>query len=135
MGYLPVRNADLLGVHSEAADMCWFSFTPSEARRSMCGVLRRETEGTLEREVWAAEIERTRDRPGGGPEGKTLRPRQFPELRRRQKLPCTDGELTLCLDPLSGGHWVPDWLLSITGMESLDSTVSRLLRRVLPFKF
>jgi len=40
MGYLPVRNAALLGVQSGAAVMCWVSFTPSLARRSMFGVLK-----------------------------------------------------------------------------------------------
>lgn len=40
MGYLPVRNAALLGVQSGAAEMCWVSFTPSLARRSMFGVLK-----------------------------------------------------------------------------------------------
>ena len=39
-GYLPVRKAALLGVHSGAAAMCWVSFTPSFARRSMFGVLK-----------------------------------------------------------------------------------------------
>lgn len=38
-GYLPVRKAALLGVQSGAAAMCWVSFTPSFARRSMFGVL------------------------------------------------------------------------------------------------
>lgn len=38
-GYLPVRKAALLGVQSGAAAMCWVSFTPSLARRSMFGVL------------------------------------------------------------------------------------------------
>lgn len=39
-GYLPVRKAALLGVQSGAAAMCWVSFTPSFARRSMFGVLK-----------------------------------------------------------------------------------------------
>lgn len=38
--YLPVRKAALLGVQSGAAAMCWVSFTPSFARRSMFGVLK-----------------------------------------------------------------------------------------------
>lgn len=44
-GYLPVRKAALLGVQSGAAAMCWVSFTPSFARRSMFGVLK--TQPTL----------------------------------------------------------------------------------------
>lgn len=35
-----MRNAALLGVQSGAAVMCWVSFTPSLARRSMFGVLK-----------------------------------------------------------------------------------------------
>lgn len=51
MGYLPVRNAALLGVHREAAEMCWLSLMPSAAKRSTFGVLGRETEGTLGRDA------------------------------------------------------------------------------------
>lgn len=35
-----MRKAALLGVQSGAAAMCWVSFTPSFARRSMFGVLK-----------------------------------------------------------------------------------------------
>lgn len=42
-GYLPVRKAALLGVHTDAAATCWVSITPSSARRSIFGVLQRET--------------------------------------------------------------------------------------------
>lgn len=42
-GYLPVRKAALLGVQSGAAAMCWVSFTPSFARRSMFGVLKTQS--------------------------------------------------------------------------------------------
>lgn len=40
MGYRPVRKAERLGVHKEAAEMCWVSRMPSLARLSMLGVLR-----------------------------------------------------------------------------------------------
>lgn len=46
-GYLPVRKAALLGVHTDAAAMCWVSITPSFARRSIFGVLQRETRTVL----------------------------------------------------------------------------------------
>lgn len=42
MGYLPVRKAALLGVQTAAAAMCWVSLTPSFARPSMLGVLKRK---------------------------------------------------------------------------------------------
>ena len=42
-GYLPVRKAALLGVHTEAAAMCCVSIKPSAARPSMFGVLQTET--------------------------------------------------------------------------------------------
>lgn len=51
MGYLPVRNAVLLGVHREAAEMCWLSLTPSAAKRSIFGVLGRERDRTLGRDA------------------------------------------------------------------------------------
>lgn len=39
MGYLPVRKAALLGVHTASAARCCVSLTPPSASRSMFGVL------------------------------------------------------------------------------------------------
>lgn len=41
-GYLPVRKAARLGVHTDAAAMCWVSLMPSSARRSIFGVLQKK---------------------------------------------------------------------------------------------
>lgn len=35
-----MRKAARLGVHTDAAERCWVSLTPSSARRSRLGVLR-----------------------------------------------------------------------------------------------
>lgn len=104
MGYLPVRNAVLLGVHREAAEMCWLSLTPSAAKRSIFGVLGRETEGTLGRDAGRRDRERPRERPRRTQRETAPFP-TTPQAQTGTKI-TLHGELILHLNPTSRGPQV-----------------------------